>query len=119
MRRPPAQYFIAKRKREGDGGQRSLCKRLRCSAGVVFGWIFFAGGVGAQTSTDLPAAAELKKLSVEELMDIQVTSVSREPEKWLDAPSAIQVVNGDEIDRSGAASIPEALRLADNLEVAQ
>ncbi|HEY1764090.1 MAG TPA: TonB-dependent receptor plug domain-containing protein, partial [Opitutaceae bacterium] len=52
-------------------------------------------------------------------MDIQVTSVSKEPEKLLDAAAAIQVVTNDEIARSGATSLPEALRLADNLEVAQ
>jgi iron complex outermembrane receptor protein len=48
-----------------------------------------------------------------------VTSVSKEPEKLLDAPSAIQVITDDDIQRSGATSIPEALRLADNLEVTQ
>ncbi|HEY1791614.1 MAG TPA: TonB-dependent receptor [Opitutaceae bacterium] len=58
-------------------------------------------------------------MSVEQLMDIEVTSVTKEPEKLLDADSAIQVITGDEIERSGASSIPEALELADNLEVAQ
>jgi iron complex outermembrane receptor protein len=58
-------------------------------------------------------------MSVEQLMDIEVTSVTKEPEKLLDADSAIQVVTGDDIDRSGASSIPEALELADSLDVAQ
>ena len=73
-----------------------------------------------------PAAAdgsstigELKRLNVEDLMNVQVTSVSRHPEKLLDAASAIQVITQDDIRRSGATSIPEALRLADNLQVAQ
>ena len=66
-----------------------------------------------------PAPVSLKKLSLEELMNIEVTSVSKEPEKLSDAASAIQVITGDDIRRSGASSIPEALRLADNLEVAQ
>ena len=61
----------------------------------------------------------LKQLSVEELMDIEVTSVSKRPEKLADAASAIQVITGDDIASSGATSIPEALRLASNLEVAQ
>lgn len=52
-------------------------------------------------------------------MDLEVTSVSKRPERLLEAPSAIQVVTGDEIRRSGASSIPEALRLAGNLQVAQ
>ena len=62
---------------------------------------------------------ELKLLSFEELMDIEVTSVSKRPEKLLESPSAIQVITGEDIRRSGATSIPEALRLAGNLNVAQ
>ncbi|HTB68041.1 MAG TPA: TonB-dependent receptor [Steroidobacteraceae bacterium] len=61
----------------------------------------------------------LKNLSLDQLMDVEVTSVSRHPEKLLQTASAIQVITRDDIRRSGATSIPEALRLADNLEVAQ
>ncbi|HWA15919.1 MAG TPA: TonB-dependent receptor [Gemmatimonadales bacterium] len=63
--------------------------------------------------------ASLKRLSLEELLDVKVTSVSRRPELLSAAPSAIQVITGDDIRRSGAASLPEALRLATNLQVAQ
>ena len=52
-------------------------------------------------------------------MDLDVTSVSKQPEPYGEAPAAINVITNDEIRRSGASSIPEALRLADNLEVAQ
>ena len=52
-------------------------------------------------------------------MNQDVTSVAKEPEPLLQAPAAIQVITNDEIRRSGASSLPEALRLADNLEVAQ
>ena len=62
---------------------------------------------------------ELKQLNVEDLMNVEVTSVSRHPEKLLAAASAIQVITQEDIRRSGATSIPEALRLADNLQVAQ
>ena len=61
----------------------------------------------------------LKSLSLDQLMDVEVTSVARHPEKLLQTASAIQVITRDDIRRSGATSIPEALRLADNLEVAQ
>jgi iron complex outermembrane receptor protein len=63
--------------------------------------------------------ADLKHLSLEDLMDLEVTSVSKQPEKLLEAASAIQVITSEDIRRSGATSIPEALRLADNLQVAQ
>ena len=61
----------------------------------------------------------MKQMSVEDLMNIEVTSVAGHPEALLDAASAIQVVTNEDIFRSGASDIPEALRLADNLEVAQ
>jgi len=60
-----------------------------------------------------------KKLSLEELMGVDVISVSKEPRPYGQAPAAIRVITADEIRRSGASSIPEALRLADNLDVAQ
>ncbi len=63
--------------------------------------------------------AELKKMSLAELMDMEVTSVSRRPEKLSETASAIQVITQEDIRRSGATSLPEALRLASNLEVAQ
>jgi iron complex outermembrane receptor protein len=61
----------------------------------------------------------LKRLSLEQLMDIEVTAVSRRPERLAGTASAIQIITGDDIRRSGASSIPEALRLAPNLQVAQ
>jgi iron complex outermembrane recepter protein len=50
---------------------------------------------------------------------VQVTSVARHPEKLLQAAAAIQVITREQIRRSGATTLAEALRLADNLEVAQ
>jgi iron complex outermembrane receptor protein len=52
-------------------------------------------------------------------MQIEVTSVSRRPEHILDAAASIFVITADDIRRSGVTSLPEALRLAPNLEVAQ
>src|ERR1700679_1820660 len=71
----------------------------------------------ASAATAGPAA--YKNMSLEELMNQDVTSVAKEPEPLLEAPAAIQIITNDEIRRSGAISLPEALRLADNLEVAQ
>jgi iron complex outermembrane receptor protein len=78
-----------------------------------------AGPVLADASFDSSSTGALKQLSVEQLMNLKVTSVSKLPEALLQAPSAIQVITSEEIRRSGATSLPEALRLADNLEVAQ
>ncbi len=72
-----------------------------------------------QTPPPLPPLSALKQMSLEQLMDIEVTSVSKRPEKLSEVASAIQVITGDDIRRASATSIPEALRLASNLEVAQ
>ncbi len=66
-----------------------------------------------------PSTGELKQMSLEQLMNVEVTSVSKEPQKLLQAPAAIEVITSEDIRRSGATTLPEALRLADNLEVAQ
>jgi len=58
-------------------------------------------------------------MDLEALMKIEVTSVSKRPEKLSDAAAAIYVITQEDIRRSGAASIPEALRLAPGLEVAR
>src|SRR5207244_10283283 len=51
--------------------------------------------------------------------NIEVTSVSKRPERLSDAAASIYVITGDEIRRSGATTLPEALRLAPNLQVRQ
>ena len=67
-----------------------------------------------------PAGArELADLSLEELANIEVTSVSRRAERLSEAPASIFVITHEDIRRSGATSLPEALRLAPNLQVAR
>jgi len=63
--------------------------------------------------------ADLADLSIEELGNIQVTSVSKRPERLADAPASIFVITGEDIRRAGATRLAEALRLAPNLEVAR
>jgi iron complex outermembrane recepter protein len=67
----------------------------------------------------LASSDALKKLSIEELMNLEVTSVSKRPEKLSETASGIQVVSAEDIRRAGATSVPEALRLAANLQVAR
>src|SRR5947208_10322636 len=78
----------------------------------------FQPGVTQQPDSSL-SADSLKKLSIEQLMSVEVTSVSKRPERLSQTASAIQVITQDDIRRSGAASLAEALRLASNLQVAQ
>ncbi|ELR72501.1 TonB-dependent receptor [Fulvivirga imtechensis AK7] len=85
---------------------------------IIFGLFLCVSKIRAQDMASL-SPSELKKLSIEELMAIEVTSVSKHPEKLTEVASAIQVIRNKDIHRSTATSLPEALRLAPNLHVAQ
>jgi iron complex outermembrane receptor protein len=60
---------------------------------------------------------DLQHMSIAQLADIDVSSVSKTPEALNQAPASIYVITHDDIMRSGANSIPEILRLAPNLQV--
>jgi len=85
----------------------------------MLGLACFAQPGFAQGPDSSLSAEALKRLSIEQLMNLQVTSVSKRPERLSQTASAIQVITQEDIRRSGAASLPEALRLATNLQVAQ
>lgn len=71
---------------------------------------------GAQAQT---MAASLVDLSLEQLSNIQVTSVAKREQRLSDVAGAVYVISHDDIRRAGATSLPEALRLAPNLQVAR
>jgi iron complex outermembrane recepter protein len=73
-----------------------------------------AGPAGAQTPS-IP----LTELSLDELGRIEVTSISKQPEPIRRVSVAITVLTNEDIRRSGATSIPEALRLVPGVEVAR
>jgi iron complex outermembrane receptor protein len=73
----------------------------------------------AHATTTTPSIDDLNNLSIEQLGDIQVTSVTKTAEPIRQAPAAIYVITHDDITRSGATSVPEMLRLAPNLQVEQ
>jgi iron complex outermembrane receptor protein len=65
----------------------------------------------------VPSIEELKHLSIEDLLDIEITSVSKRAEPLSKAAASVFVITRDDIRRSGAVNLPEALRLAPNLVV--
>jgi iron complex outermembrane receptor protein len=71
----------------------------------------------AKGPQDVPS--DLTRLTLEELMDIQVTSVSKGEEDFSKAASAIFVLTQEDIRRSGVNTIPEALRMVPGVHVAQ
>ena len=70
-------------------------------------------------SASASQTADLTELSLEQLGEVIVTSVSRRQEKLAEAAAAIYVISNEDIRRSGVTSLPEALRLAPNLQVAR
>jgi iron complex outermembrane receptor protein len=62
---------------------------------------------------------DLVQLSIDELANIEISSVSKTSEPLSDAPAAVYVITHNDIIRSGATSMPEILRLAPNLQVAR
>ncbi|NEV62440.1 TonB-dependent receptor plug domain-containing protein [Thiorhodococcus minor] len=61
----------------------------------------------------------LKRLSLEELADLEVSIVSRRPERLADSAAAVYVLTAEDIRRSGYTSIPELLRLVPGFAVAR
>ncbi len=96
--------------------RRSLL-RGRAFAAVVA----LAGSLAAPARSQplLASIESMKKMSLEELLSLQVTTMSRKEELWWAAPGAIEVLTAEEIRRSTAQNLPEALRLATGIDVAQ
>jgi iron complex outermembrane receptor protein len=105
------------RPRRGSGGFRRAESGASLAAWVAAG-LSCALPAGA---TDLAAASrtDFSSLSIEELANIDVSSVSKADQPLSEAPAAIYVITHDDIIRSGARRLPEMLRLAPNLQVAQ
>jgi iron complex outermembrane recepter protein len=83
-----------------------------------------AGTEQAGTSKPGPIAREgaqkdLTKVSIEDLMDVEVTSASKKEQKLSRVAAAIFVITPEDIRRSGATSIEDALRIVPGLDVAE
>ena len=100
------------------GSASILCRKAGHGLGVlVASTVAFAIPIEAQDAYVSPST--LKKLSVEELVDIDVTSVSKYPEKFSAAAAAVAVLTQEDIHRSGVTNVPDALRLVPGLDVAR
>jgi iron complex outermembrane receptor protein len=64
-------------------------------------------------------AGDLTQIGFEALVNLEVTSLSKRPEKWSQTGAAVYVITREDIRRSGVTSIPEALRLAPGVHVAR
>lgn len=74
---------------------------------------------GSAASAAALPDSDLADLSIEQLSNIVITSVSRQDERLNNAAASVFIITGSELRRSGVRSLPEALRLAPNLQVAR
>jgi iron complex outermembrane recepter protein len=85
---------------------------------VALVWLAALPG-GARADAGETPASDLVAYSIEELMQVQVTSVAKAPQRLQDAPAAVYVITAEDIRRSGATSIPELLREVPGMDVAR
>jgi len=80
-----------------------------------------AGVAFSQVSTNnfANSGGNLRELTLQQLSEIEIYTVSKEPEQVRKTPAAIFVITQEDIRRSGATSIPEILRLAPGVEVSR
>ena len=78
---------------------------------------FFSLPYSAQGSDD--ALSELKQMSLESLLEVDVTSVSKQSEKLWKSAAAVHVIDQEAIRRSGVTTIPELLRQVPGINVAK
>jgi iron complex outermembrane receptor protein len=89
---------------------------MRRTLGIGACVFYFAFGSTARAAQGVDAQ-DLANLSIEQLAQIQVKSASKTEEPLSSAPTALYVITNKDIVDSGATSLPEALRLAPNLQI--
>jgi len=72
-----------------------------------------------QCQAETLPSKNLASLSLEELMQIEITSLSKKPELLSEAAAAIYVISREDIRRSGVTNIADALQMAPGMHVAQ
>ena len=93
---------------------RIFPKKIMLPLLLLAGLSFFLPAICPATQGE-----DLTEFSIEELMDIKVTSVSKKSQRLSDSAAAVFVITREDIRRSGTTSIPEALRMAPGVNVAR
>src|SRR5262245_27209281 len=93
--------------------------RLEILAASAGAWLLAAPASAQLLADNSDPLTQLSRMSLEELARVEVTSVSKSAQSLSAAPASIYVITHEEIRRQGVLSIPEALRLAPNLQVEQ
>jgi len=76
-------------------------------------------GAKAAEAASLPSDSDLVKLSLEDLMTLEVTSATRKAQYMANTAAAVFVITNEDIRRSGVTNIPDALRMVPGVTVAR
>ncbi len=101
--------------RQGRTRTDSLSAGRRVALAVL-AWCL-TGAVHAAVSE--PAEAELFDLSLDDLLDLEVTTVSRQAESSRSTASAVYVITGEDLRRNQVTHLAEALRMVPGMHVAR
>jgi iron complex outermembrane receptor protein len=99
-------------------GPRHRCLRIGDATRILVVGVFMLIGPPS-SSLAQTRAPDLSQLSIEDLMNIEITSASRKQERATDVAAAVFVITEDDIRRSGMTTIPDLLRMAPGVDVAQ
>ena len=110
---PPNRRGLSRKPKSYTDSPSGRRRRMRVRIAIVFCTIV------ALSPAQTPAVNDLAQTSLEDLMNIQVTSVSKKEQKLSQAGAAVFVISQEDIRRSGATNIPDLLRMVPGIHVAQ
>src|SRR6267143_3164887 len=93
--------------------------RFHRPAVCLLGMLLAVAAGSGHTALCQDAAPDLTAIGIEAVMNMEVTSVSKRPERLMNAAAAVQVITSDDIRRSGATTLPDLLRLVPGVQVAR
>ena len=97
--------------------RQHLSQLVTFASRLLVSLLVLVAPLGAQEADS--AIPDLSTLDLEDLGRIRIISVSRKPESISRASAAVTVISRDDIRRSGATNIQEALRLVPGMQVAR
>lgn len=92
---------------------------MNCAALAIGCLLLVSSSAAAPQGSGEGSPRDLTELSLEELLEVEVSVTSRHGEKLRDTPAAVYVLTGDEIRRAGFSSVQEALRMVPGFHITQ
>jgi iron complex outermembrane receptor protein len=99
-------------------GAMSQCLR-QTRSWLSLALVLHCGIMAGASARNPEKPADLTQLSLEDLLNTEVTTASKKEQKLAHTAAAVYVISAEDIERAGVTSVPEALRLAPGVEVAQ